>query len=56
VVPVTPEPEESNVEQIIDANFDLTTGRYKENDESIVSCAMLDRPIVFVIEDENNGL
>ena len=53
---MTPEPEESNVEQIIDANFDLTTGRYKQNDESIVSCAMLDQPIVLIIEDENNGL
>jgi len=53
---MTPEPQESNVEQITDANFDLTTGRYKANDESIVSCAMLDQPIVFVIEDKNNGL
>jgi hypothetical protein len=53
---MNPEPEESNVEQIANADFDLTTGRYKADDESIVSCTMLDQPIVFVIEEENSGL
>ena len=53
---MTPEPEESNIEFIVDSNFDLPTGRYKANDESIVPCMMLDQSIVFVIEEENSGL
>lgn len=50
------DPEETNIEEIVDADFDLTTGRYKTIDESIVSCVMLDNSIVFTIGDDENGI
>jgi len=53
---MTPEPRDPNAEQFGDFDFDPITSRYKTPDEIIISCAMLDQPIVFVIEDENNGL
>lgn len=53
---MNPEPEESNVEQIIDADFDLATGRYRTEGNDVVSCAMLDQSIVFTIGDDDNGI
>ena len=53
---MTPEPEESNIEQIIDAAFDLSTGRYRTDTDEVVSCAMLDQSIIFTIGEDENGL
>ena len=45
-------PEYPNIEQIEETEFVDESGRYSADGTSIVPCAMLDRPIVFTIENE----
>jgi hypothetical protein len=46
-------PEYPNIEQIEETEFDDESGRYFSiNNENMIPCAMMDKPIIFTMENE----